>query len=407
MDWNHFTGIGARLKHALQELGGRIFDGLTLDQVILSAAILIAAFALRWIFTRTRIHRIGLWLLRARTPAAQALVKDVAPAVRFVPFVAAAFAISGILSLTPAARGFVFDFNRALVVFTLFWALLGAIPSIFAGLEARSTSLGDGMTGWIVRVARIVTFLLGAGIILEIWNIHVGPVLAGLGLVGAAVALGAQDLFKNLIAGVFIIGEQRFESGDWIRVDGVVEGTVEIIGLRATTVRRFDLAPVMVPNSKLADNALINFSKMTYRRISWTIGLEYRTSVDQLRRIRDDIEAYIKGSDAFVSAPAAPTFVRIDSFGDSSIDLMVYCFTRTTNWGEWLQIKETFAYAIKNIVEGAGSGFAFPSRSLYVETMPSGAEVFPLQARAPQTEQAGDAGPVPPPPRGLRPAPDT
>ena len=75
------------------------------------------------------------------------------------------------------------------------------------------------------------------------------------GLVGAAVALGAQDLFKNLIAGIFIIGEQRFQTGDWISVDGIVEGTIEFIGLRTTKVRRFDMAPVFVPNSKLADNA--------------------------------------------------------------------------------------------------------------------------------------------------------
>ena len=123
----------------------------------------------------------------------------------------------------------------------------------------------------------------GAATILEIWGIKIGPILAGLGLFGVAVALGAQDLFKNLISGFLVIAEKRFNPGDWIRVDGEVEGTVETINFRSTLVRRFDKAPVFVPNSKLSDNSVINFSSMTFRRIYWVIGVEYRTTVDQLR----------------------------------------------------------------------------------------------------------------------------
>ncbi|MDW7680691.1 MAG: mechanosensitive ion channel, partial [bacterium] len=128
-------------------------------------------------------------------------------------------------------------------------------------------------------------------------------------------------------------------------------------------------APVFVPNSKLSDNAVINFSAMTFRRIYWVIGVEYRTTVDQLRIIRDGIENFILESKDFVIPPEAPTFVRIDKFSDSSIDIMVYCFTRTTVWGDWLKIKEALAYHIKQTVEGAGAAFAFPSRSIYLETV--------------------------------------
>ena len=209
----------------------------------------------------------------------------------------------------------------------------------------------------------------GAATILEIWGIKIGPILAGLELFGVAVALGAQDLFKNLISGILVIAEKRFNPGDWIRVDGEVEGTVETINFRSTLVRRFDKAPVFVPNSKLSDNSVINFSSMTFRRIYWVIGVEYRTTVDQLRIIRDGIENYILESDDFAKPPKVPTFVRIDKFSDSSIDIMVYCFTKTTVWGEWLQIKEALAYGVKEIVEGAGTAFAFPSRSIYMETV--------------------------------------
>src|SRR5690606_24926556 len=105
-----------------------------------------------------------------------------------------------------------------------------------------------------------------AATILEIWGIKVAPILAGFGLLGVAVALGAQDLFKNLIAGLLILSEKRFSIGDWVRVKDLVEGTVESIGFRSTVIRRFDLSPVYVPNTMLSDNAVINFSNMIFRR---------------------------------------------------------------------------------------------------------------------------------------------
>ena len=223
------------------------------------------------------------------------------------------------------------------------------------------------MIEWSIKALKLIVALLGGATILEIWGIEVMPLIAGLGLFGVAVALGAQDLFKNLIAGLFVIGERRFHKGDWIKVEGIVEGTVEQIGFRTTKVRRFDKAPVYVPNSSLSDNAVTNFSEMTYRRIKWMIGLEYSTSVDQLRQIRGAIEAHIHSNEAFVKPEEVATFVRVDQFSESSIDILIYCFTRTTDWGEWLEIKEGLAQTVKQIVEDAGAGFAFPSRSIYIE----------------------------------------
>ncbi|MEX1147098.1 MAG: mechanosensitive ion channel domain-containing protein, partial [Sphingomonadales bacterium] len=167
---------------------------------------------------------------------------------------------------------------------------------------------------------------------------------------------------------------------------GVVEGTVIVIGFRTTRIRRFDRAPEFVPNSKLSDNVVTNFTEMTHRRILWTIGLEYRTTLDQLREIRDAIEAYLMESEDFAQPPEVPLFVRIDSFNASSIDILIYCFTRTTKWGEWLIYKEQLACKVKDIVEGAGAGFAFPSQSLYVETWPEiDGEAEPIPLPAPET----------------------
>jgi MscS family membrane protein len=267
------------------------------------------------------------------------------------------------------------DFERSLVAFTIFWGIYRVVGPFSYAFERLNGLLGAAMVGWLVKAIKFIIAFIGAATILEIWGIQVGPLL---------VALGAQDLFKNLIAGVLILVEKRFSMGEWVQVDGVVEGTVESIGFRSTFIRRFDKAPVYVPNAKMSDNAVTNFSRMTHRRIYWKIGVEYRTTVDQLRQIRDGIEAYVLGNEDFAQPPEVSTFVRVDSFNDSSIDLMLYCFTKTTNWGEWLGIKEALAYEIKTIVEGAGTGFAFPSQSLYVESLPEGT---PAAFQPPAAEQ--------------------
>jgi len=164
------------------------------------------------------------------------------------------------------------------------------------------------------------------------------------------------------------LAEKRFRVGDWVLVAGVVEGTVEKIGFRSTMIRRFDKAPTIVPNAVFSDKAVTNFSEMTHRRIYWKIGVEYSTSVNQLKEITTRIREHLIGNEDFAQPEEATMFVVTDSFNDSSIDIMIYCFTNTTNWGEWLNIKQDFAYAIKHIVESAGSGFAFPSISIYQGT---------------------------------------
>lgn len=279
------------------------------------------------------------------------------------------FAILGsleILQITGADADVWKSLAQSLITLSLFWMIYSLLPPLTNKIPGIEKLFGKALVGWLVRTFRVITTLLALATILELWGINVAHILAGMGLFGVAVALGAQDLFKNLIAGLLILSEKRMEEGDWIKVDGVIEGTVEQIGFRSTRIRRFDKAPTLVPNTALADRAVTNFSGMTYRRIAWTIGVKYTTTVDQLRAIRDNIESYLLDSSDFVSPPDAVCFVRIDRFSDSSIDIMIYCFTRTTDWGEWLALKEQFAYKIKQIVSAAGTDFAFPSQSLYL-----------------------------------------
>ena len=235
------------------------------------------------------------------------------------------------------------------------------------------------MKGFFVKLAKFIIIALGIAAVFQEWGFNVAAVLGSLGLVGMAVALGAKDFIANLFAGLTIFLDRMFEKGNWIQTPDV-DGTVEDIGFRATKIRRFDKALVTIPNARLAGEALINFSRMTNRRIYWKIGVEYRTTKEQLQLIIQDILAYVQTCEDFETDPErTKTFVFMDSFGASSIDIMLYCFTVTTDWGEWLACKERLAYKVKDIVEGHGAAFAFPSTSLYVETLPFGTpEPFPI-----------------------------
>ncbi len=249
-------------------------------------------------------------------------------------------------------------------VFVVIYSSSSLIPQFFAG---KHTSRVPGQMSWVVRLVQFLVVFVGIAAVFKVWGIDVGPVLTGMGLAGAAVALAAQDYLKNLLAGFNNAAERRFQEGDWISVEGLIEGTVESVDLRSTLVRRFDKAPVYVPNSELANNLLINFSRCPHRRIRWLISLTYATSVDTLRIIRERIEQYIDQSDLYVNADLAARYVRIDSFNDSSIDMQILCFSQSNVWADYLEAKEELALAIKTIVGEAGGNFAFPSRSVYME----------------------------------------
>lgn len=351
--------------------------GVDVSQILIAIGIIIFAMLFRQLFTRLIIRQVERLTAHTVTEIDDEIVSALEAPIRFVPIVIGFFFATAYLNLSEDMQGFIDNVNRSLVAFTLFWALHKASDLISYMLQKAERMLSGSMIIWLSKIIKAAFIVIGTATILEIWGIEVAPLIAGLGLFGVAVALGAQDVFKNLIAGLFILGERRFNPGDWVLVDGVVEGTVEHIGFRTTTVRRFDKAPVYVPNAQLADHAVTNFSRMTYRRIKWLIGIEYNASSEQLKQIRSGIEAYIAGNADFARPDETSTFVHIDRFSDSSIDILLYAFTRTTDWIEWLKVKEDLLLHIKELVEETGTGFAFPSRSLYIAAHGSDLEAIP------------------------------
>jgi|TARA_A100001234_G_scaffold66248_1_gene57956 MscS family membrane protein len=269
------------------------------------------------------------------------------------------------MSFTDETREFVDNINRTLITILIFWIIHQIIEPISYILSGLDKILTRELIGWILKSLKILIFILGAAAVLELWGIKIGPIIAGLGLFGVAVALGAQDLFKNLISGILVLVEKRFRMGDWIRVDGIIEGVVERIGFRSTVIRKFDKSLAIIPNFQFAENAVINVSKTTNWLISWIITLQYDTTVDQLKTIRNQIEDHINNSEDFDQSIGVA--VRVDKFADSSIDMYVRCFSKTDSWNEWLKVKENLALSIKQIVEDNKASFAFPSQSIYVE----------------------------------------
>ncbi|MAI08152.1 MAG: mechanosensitive ion channel protein MscS [Magnetococcales bacterium] len=344
---------------------------MTVGDIFIAFAILYTFILLRQLVAKFILAWLSFLTSKSKSKLDDEIVESLEGPIRLLPVTLGVFISMQYLEVEGNFDVMMTNLVRSLIAITIFWSAFNLTSYFSNKLENRGRVLTSAMVDWLAKSVKAVFVLVGAATILEVWGIEVGPIIAGLGLFGVAVALGAQDLFKNLISGALVIAERRFNNGDWILVEGVVEGIVEKIGFRSTVIRRFDKAPVYVPNTKLSDTAVTNFSSMTHRRIFWTIGVEYKTTIEQLKQIRDGIEAYITENEDFTTPEEAAKFVRIDKFNDSSIDIMLYCFTKTTVWGEWLEIKEKLAYAIKDIVENAGTGFAFPSQSVYLESLPA------------------------------------
>ena len=343
--------------------------GINATDIIVSLVIFLLFYLLRRLIARFILNRLSRIVSRTSNQIDDAVIEVLDGPLKFIPVVLGFFIASSYLDVSDNNQDFLDLLNRSLITIFIFWLLHQLIIPFSFVIKNFESKISKPLVDWTLKGLKILVIVLGAVAILELWGIRVGPVIAGLGLFGVAVALGAQDLFKNLISGIMILMEKRFTVGDVILVSGEVEGVVEQIGFRSTLVRRFDSTPVMVPNYKFAEQSVTNYTRRHHRRIRWLIGLEYRTSIDQLKNIRDEINNLIEKDDNFAKNQNASFYVRIDSFSDSSIDMLVQTFTVTNEWAEFLKIKENLAVKIIEIVENNEAGFAFPSQSLYVEKL--------------------------------------
>jgi len=340
-------------------------SGINISEIIIALSIFFAFLLLRGLFAKFIIKRIEKYVSKTTNRFDNSLVESLKGPTKFFPIVIGFFIATSYVSLGDSTENFIDNANRTLITILIFWSIHQIIGPLSVLIKSIEDLLSKDLLNWIIKAIKILILILGAAAVLELWGIKIGPIIAGLGLFGVAVALGAQDLFKNLISGILVLVEKRFKVGDWIIVENIIEGIVEGIGFRSTVVRKFDKSIAIIPNFQFAENAVINISQTTNWLISWVITLQYNTTIEQLKKIRDEIEKYVTTHKDFKTTLGHA--VRVDKFSDSSIDMYIRCFTVTDDWDEWLAVKERLAIEIKQIVEKNNASFAFPSQSIYVE----------------------------------------
>ena len=261
---------------------------------------------------------------------------------------------------------------NSLAIYVFFWFILSIVTGLQSALykfmSKINKELSNEFTKFLIRIIKIVIIVIGLSSILSIWGINVTALIASLGIGGLAFALAAKDTAANLFGSIAILVDKSIKLGDWVVVDGI-EGVVEDIGMRTTKIRTFQKSITAIPNSIVANSHIENFSRRDIRRLKFTIGLTYSTKKEDIETIVTSIKELLKNH--YGIAKDQTLLVNFESFGDSSLNIFIYCFTNTADWKEYLDIKEDINYKIIEIVKSNNSDFAFPSQSIYVESLPS------------------------------------
>ena len=253
------------------------------------------------------------------------------------------------------------------LVFSVFWLIDAFLQCVLAQVSDLGAATKVIRKTWLPQFIRLLLVVLMLVVILKSWGIDLGPALTGLGIVGAAVALAAQDLIRNLIAGVNIASEKRFAEGDWVNFGVGTDGIVEKLQLRSTVIRKFDRSVIHVPNSELANAPLTNFSSRAVRRLRWKIGVPFDTDPEHIRDVCDRISEYITASPQLRTDEDTHHFVTTFSIEDSWITLLVDCFVDANEWGAELRARNDLVLEIRRVFSEAGVEFAFPSQSVFAE----------------------------------------
>lgn len=270
------------------------------------------------------------------------------------------------LDIDPSAERSVYRLLRVGFLVALFWALVRAIDisthvvnrSSWASTYPASRSLIP-MGG---RIGKVAVWAVALVAFLSEFGYPVASLVAGLGIGGLAVALAGQKTIENLF-GAFSIGvDQPFREGDFVKIEDFV-GTVEAIGLRSTRIRTLDRTLISIPNGKLAEMRLESFSARDRIRLACTIGLEYGTTVLQMREALAGLERLLRDHpkiwpDAVV--------VRFQGFGESSLNIEIMAWFLTADWGEFQLIRQELFLGFMEVVEKAGTSFAFPTRTVHL-----------------------------------------
>ncbi|MCR9192575.1 MAG: mechanosensitive ion channel family protein [Gammaproteobacteria bacterium] len=273
------------------------------------------------------------------------------------------------------------EIQKVSIVVAIAWLVLRFVARLetqyIKHCDARKKNIDVTLTHAIAQLISISTIVTATLLCMQIVGLPIAGLLAFGGIGGAAVAFAAKDLLANIFGSLVIYLDKPFKVGDWIRSpDKSIEGIVEFIGWRATKIRNFEKRPLYVPNGVFLTITVENPSRMSSRRIKESIGIRYCDA-----SYMDTIVNQVK--DMLVSHPDIDNdqiiVVNFDTFGASSLNFLVYAFTKTTNWVQFKSIQHKIFIKILEIIQKNGAECAFPTQTLFIQN--DSAETKALNAR--------------------------
>ncbi|MBT4922750.1 MAG: mechanosensitive ion channel family protein [Rickettsiales bacterium] len=230
---------------------------------------------------------------------------------------------------------------------------------------SRASSQDANSANIIARLLRASVYITVALILMQSFGINISGLLAFGGVGGLAIGFAAQDLLANFFGAIMIYMDKPFKVGDTIdSPDKTILGTVESIGWRLTVVRNFDQRPVYIPNALFSSIIVINTSRMTNRKIDEVIGIRYQ-DISQLEKIVDKIKENLKNSDLLDHDQSL--IVNLSQYGDFSVNIKIYCFTKTVDWTKYHADKQLILLDIAAIIAKHKADFAFPTQTLHID----------------------------------------
>ena len=250
------------------------------------------------------------------------------------------------------------------VLVCITWFVLGIIRGTEEVYIETAEQMDKTTAQALGKLLRLVVFITSGLVILQTLGYSISGVLAMGGVGGIAVGFAAKDLLANFFGGLIVYLDRPFAVGDWIRSpDRQIEGTVELIGWRVTVIRNFQSQPMYVPNSVFTTVIVENPSRMENRRIYETIGLRY-SDLTNMDKVVKEVEVMLKEHKDI--DPDKTMMVNFNKFGASSLDFFIYCFTRTTRWVEFHEVKQDVMLRIADIIRNNHAEIAFPTSTIHL-----------------------------------------
>lgn len=258
------------------------------------------------------------------------------------------YAASLLLVLTPEIHRFLHKAIKYLVTITVLWALYNALTHSTVLIEKVGTKLSDDLKIFVLRMAKVLVFFLATMATLQLWVDDVPAFIGGLGLIGIAVALAAQDTLKNLFGSITILFDKTFQKGDLIKINNI-EGEVAMIGIRTTIIKDSELGHVVIPNSTIINSPIINYSRRPSRLIEWKISVRSSTKNEALDSVIEAMRKWIAESPLVEQGPK--NYVFLDSFKNGMIDIHCQFFSKSPDRIEYFRVKDAAIRAFRELFE--------------------------------------------------------